>query len=168
MKNLLITSVLVLFCTVLFAQDETVPTPDFIDQPMLWDKTTNTLSKISKESYEMKGKIGKMLYIFDEPKSETRVAKGTDFSFLISSSNSTAISAAKLYLLETKKKRREVQAMQVKGYMSASIEQNSDVEISFDLRKVNDDVYELVLSKKLEPGEYAFVIGMNGFTFGID
>jgi len=171
MKKLSFTLVLVLFCMVLFAQDESesVPTPDFIDQPMLWDKTSDTLIRLSKESYEMKGKIGKMLYKFEGLQSTSRINSDSDFSFLISTSSTMMISGAKLYILkEGKKKKREVLAMQVKGFGSASVQQNSETEISFDLKKIKDDVYELVVTKSLEKGEYAFVIGMNGFTFGID
>jgi hypothetical protein len=171
MKKLSITLVLVLFCMALFAQEESesVPSPDFIDQPMLWDKTSDTLIRLSKESYEMKGKIGKMIYRFEGLQSPTRISSESEISFLISTSGTMLISGAKLYILKAgKKNKREVLAMQVKGYGTSSVQGNSETEISFDVRKIKDDVYELVVSKTLEKGEYAFVMGMNGFTFGID
>lgn len=40
--------------------------------------------------------------------------------------------------------------------------------IDFNTKELSNKVYELVLAKKLEKGEYVFTNGMNSFTFSIE
>jgi hypothetical protein len=185
MKNVLFLLLIFLVGNQSFAnvQKDSIPEPEYMNQVYQYDKINKKLVSLEKANAEMKTKIklmggGAMVYSIEGAKSEARIngekINSENSSFMITVAGGTMISdpstTLKLYKLDSKKSNREVPM----GQYGASGKGNSQVDLNF--RKLKDGVYEIIVSGKLEKGEYGFLnmnaMGQTGkipmFTFGLD
>lgn len=162
-KSLIIVFSLVTFN--LIGQTEDSPKPEFTDLPYAWVKESNELIQLSKETADMKAGM-KMSYKYAGPSSEVKISGEKSFSFVVNSTMPATLTSMKLYKLEVKKKFRQV-AVVAAGI--GKVNMKDENAIDFNSKKISDDdVYEIVLSSKLEKGEYAFTNGMNSYTFSVE
>ena len=165
MKKRIVLFILGLIVFNAFSQTSNVPTPEFSDQPYIWFKESNELLKLSKETADYKGGLTKVYYKFDGIQSATKIPSEKNVSFLVNLSMPAMLSAVKLYKLEVKKKFRQVEIMSTGIGGKANMTDENVIEINS--KKITENVYEIVVSKKLEKGDYVFIFGMNSFTFSI-
>jgi len=186
MKNILFLIIIFLVSnrqSFAFGQKDSIPEPEFMNQVYQYDKINKKLVNLEKVNAEMKSKIklmggGTVVYSIDGSRSEARInsekINSENSSFMITIAGGTMMSdpsmTLKLYKLESKKSKREVPM----GQYGAQGKGNSQVDLNF--KKLKEGVYEIVVSGRLEKGEYGFInmntMGQTGkipmFTFGID
>jgi hypothetical protein len=186
MKNILFLMLIFLFSnrqSFAQGQKDSIPEPEFMNQVYQYDKINKKLVELEKVNAEMKSKIklmggGSVVYSIDGSRSEARInsekINSENSSFMITIAGGTMMSdpsmTLKLYKLDNKKSKREVPM----GQYGASGKGNNQVDLKF--KKLKDGIYEIVVSGRLEKGEYGFInmnaMGQTGnipmFTFGLD
>jgi hypothetical protein len=164
-------------------QKDSIPEPEFMNQVYQYDKINKRLIELEKVNAEMKSKIkvmggGTVVYQIEGGRSSVRInsekINSELSSFVITITSGTMMSdpsmTLKLYKLESKKSKREAPI----GQYGGSSKSNSQVDLKF--KKLKDGVFEIVVSGKLEKGEYGFMnmnaMGQTGniplYTFGLD
>ncbi|MCB0185004.1 MAG: hypothetical protein KDB87_05215 [Flavobacteriales bacterium] len=155
MKALLISIVLCPYS--LLSQNDTTqhfPSVDFINQPIAWDKTNNATILLE----QCKIPSGMHWNVCDSPTSRISLSNIHDLSFLLSSTSGEYMTYLKLYRLNVTKKKR---------YATSKMVASDQVQLN--IKKLSDDVYELVPLLFLEKGEYAFIdINAISYSFRID
>lgn len=141
---------------------DTIPSPEFTNQPYFFDKENNKLIPLEATSAKLKSKVKALGY------------GGFSSGFEIKGSNSTIVITTKdaaefvlsgntmmdpsqttsLYKLKNNKNSREVVMTQHKGMFGKS--DDKDNKINFNVKKDGNN-YVFVVSEKLEAGEYAFI-----------
>lgn len=150
----------------LFAQD--VPQPDFVNTPAYYIEGSSELHNLAKETMSMVGKPGKALYEFAGPASKVRINSADDYVLIIMAGDvdpSTMMQLQKAKI--TKKNNRQIMMAQIKGFMTAKVEPAPDA-LSYNLKKLDTNIYRIVPDSKLEPGEYIITIGATMFSFAIE
>ena len=150
-----------LLATLCYSQE--IPKPEFTDIPYYWNKGSNELTMLSKETADIKAGM-KMSYKYPGTESKTKI-NASKISFIVDSSNPGLLTALKIYKLTVKKKSREVAV--VSAGIGKSNMRDENV-IYFNSKNLNGNIYELVLSSELEKGEYTLTNGMNSFTFSVN
>lgn len=165
-KFLSILACCLIFALNLFAQQ--APVPDFANTPMLWEKSGSQLSRLQKEEQGFKGKIGKAVLSFDGTASGVRATN--EFAIVIKISEGSMagmdpLSLIKFFKMDVKKKSRDAEYIATKGLTGYG--ESTKNQVKFDLKKLHDDVYEIVPDTKLPEGEYVLMIGTGYYSFGV-
>jgi hypothetical protein len=160
-----------------------LPTPEFINQPYYYDKDGNKLIKlenanalmvIKKKTLGLKG--AKQSLTMDAPSSKIRFVAKKDIVFFIKTSGDVIdlTSYIKLYRFVPADQKREVTVNSKEGVLNDKDEAKGKL-MSFSVKMISKDNYQVQLPEQLEAGEYGFVWVKNMelkeftvFAFGID
>lgn len=158
------------------AATTTGPNPQYLNTIYYW--ASDTLQSLEKTSGQLKTKMRALgfggvgsNYVIDGARSAVRIKAGSDTRFAVKLSGMMDPSSLiKLYRLDPQKKSREI---------SMTNQSSKDI-IDCNVQKSGNDVYILVPSIRLTPGEYGFqnAMMMNNagmgrmsytfFAFGVD
>jgi len=160
-----------------------LPTPEFINQPYYFDKDSNRLIKLEnanalmitkKKTLGLKG--AKQSLSMDATSSKIRFVSKKDIVFFIKTSGDVIdlTSYIKLYQFIPVEQKREVTITSKEGMLNNKDEAKGKL-MSFSVKMISKDNYQLQLPEQLEAGEYGFVWVKNMelkeftvFAFGID
>ncbi len=160
-----------------------LPTPEFINQPYYFDKEGNKLIKLEnanalmvtkKKTLGLKG--AKQSLMMDASSSKIRFVAKKDIVFFIKTSGDVIdlTSYIKLYQFIPVEQKREVTITAKEGLITDKDEAKGKL-ISFSVKIISKDNYQIQLPDQLEAGEYGFVWVKNMelkeftvFAFGID
>jgi hypothetical protein len=160
-----------------------LPTPEFINQPYYYDNDGNKLIKLEnanalmvtkKKTLGLKGT--KQFLTIDDPSSRIRFITKKDIVFFIKTSGDVIdlTSYIKLYFFLPVEQKREVTITSKEGVLNNKDEAKGKL-ISFSVKMISKDNYQIQLPEQLEAGEYGFVWVKNMelkeftvFAFGID
>lgn len=152
---------------VAYAQEVTVPEPEFADQAYLLT-SNSTYVKLPRETGYIKTKAGASLYLVGIGKVKTRVTlPGTESSVTVPPGEVRVLLKAKdnqtdpesfisAFMFEIKGKERRAQIAEA-GTLSAA-KSNTLGQISFNAKKYGESSYILVFDN-LTPGQYGITIG---------
>jgi hypothetical protein len=164
-------------------QEIVLPTPEFINQPYYFDKDGNKLIKLEnanalmvtkKKTLGLKG--AKQFLSMDAPSSKIRFTAKKDIVFFIKTSGDVIdiTSYIKLYQFVPADQKREVTITSKEGVLNNKDEAKGKL-MSFSVKMISKDNYQIQLPEQLEAGEYGFVWVKNMelkeftvFAFGID
>ncbi|MGZ8559360.1 MAG: hypothetical protein ACXWWC_13540 [Chitinophagaceae bacterium] len=164
-------------------QEIVLPTPEFINQPYYFDKEGNKLIKLEnanallvtkKKTLGLKG--AKQFLSMDATSSKIRFVAKKDIIFFIKTSGDVIdlTSYIKLYLFLPVEQKREVTIISKEGVLNNKDEAKGKL-MSFSVKMISKDNYQIQLPEQLEAGEYGFVWVKNMelkeftvFAFGID
>lgn len=164
-------------------QEIVLPTPEFINQPYYYDKEGNKLIKLEsanalmitkKKTLGLKG--AKQTLTMDAPSSKIRFTVKKDIVFFIKTSGDVIdlTSYIKLYQFVPVEQKREVTVTSKEGMLNDKDDAKGKL-VSFSVKMISKDVYQVLLPEQLEAGEYGFVWVKNMelkeftvFAFGID
>ena len=164
-------------------QEIVLPTPEFINQPYYFEKDGNRLIKLEnanalmvtkKKTFGLKG--AKQFLSMDAPSSKIRFTTKKDILFFIKTSGDVIdiTSYIKLYQFIPADQKREVTINAKEGLLNDKDEAKGKL-ISFSVKMISKDNYQIQLAEQLEAGEYGFVWVKNMelkeftvFAFGID
>jgi|GEM_PF-757265 len=160
-----------------------LPTPEFINQPYYFDKEGNKLIKLEnanalmitkKKTLGLKG--AKQFLSMDATSSKIRFVAKKDIVFFIKTSGDVIdlTSYIKLYQFIPVEQKREVTIAAKEGLLTDKDEAKGKL-MSFSVKMISKDNYQIQLPQQLEAGEYGFVWVKNMelkeftvFAFGID
>lgn len=164
-------------------QETILPVPEFINQPYYYDVNGNKLIKLEnanalmvtkKKTFGLKG--ARQSLQMDAPTSKIRFTVKKDIVFFIKTSGDVIdlTSYIKLYQFVPADQKREVTITSKEGVLSDKDEAKGKL-MSFSVKMISKDVYQVQLPEQLEAGEYGFVWVKNMelkeftvFAFGID
>ena len=164
-------------------QEIVLPTPEFINQPYYFDKAGNKLIKLEnanalmvtkKKTLGLKG--AKQFLSMDATSSKIRFVAKKDIVFFIKTSGDVIdlTSYIKLYQFIPVDQKREVTITSKEGLLTDKDEAKGRL-MSFSVKMISKDNYQIQLPEQLEAGEYGFVGVKNMelkeftvFAFGID
>ena len=164
-------------------QEIVLPTPEFINQPYYFDKAGNKLIKLEnanalmvtkKKTLGLKG--AKQFLSMDATSSKIRFVAKKDIVFFIKTSGDVIdlTSYIKLYQFIPVDQKREVTITSKEGLLTDKDEAKGRL-MSFSVKMISKDNYQIQLPEQLEAGEYGFVWVKNMelkeftvFAFGID
>jgi hypothetical protein len=160
-----------------------LPVPEFINQPYYFDKGDSKLIRLEnvtalmitkKKTLGLKG--AKQFLSMDAPSSKIRFTAKKDIVFFIKTSGDVIdlTSYIKLYQFIPADRKREVTITAKEGLLNNKDEARGKL-MSFSVKLISKDNYQLQLPEQLEAGEYGFVWVKNMelkeftvFAFGID
>ncbi len=164
-------------------QEIILPTPEFINQPYYYDNDGNKLIKLEnanalmitkKKTLGLKG--AKQFLSMDAASSKIRFTAKKDIVFFIKTSGDVIdlTSYIKLYQFIPVEQKREVTVNSKEGVLNDKDEAKGKL-MSFSVKMISKDNYQLQLPEQLEAGEYGFVWVKNMelkeftiFAFGIN
>ena len=164
-------------------KETVLPTPEFINQPYYFDKDSNRLIKLEnanalmvtkKKTLGLKG--AKQFLSMDAASSKIRFTTKKDIVFFIKTSGDVIdlTSYIKLYQFIPVEQKREVTVNAKEGLLSDKDEAKGKL-MSFSVKMISKDIYQVQLPEQLEAGEYGFVWVKNMelkeftvFAFGIN
>jgi hypothetical protein len=164
-------------------QEIVLPNPEFINQPYYYDRDGNKLIKLEnanalmatkKKTLGLKG--AKQILSMDAPSSKIRFVTKKDIVFFIKTSGDVIdlTSYIKLYQFIPAEQKREVTINAKEGLLTDKDEAKGKL-MSFSVKMIGKDNYQIQLPEQLEAGEYGFVWVKNMelkeftvFAFGID
>jgi len=159
MKTIL--SIILLSCTSYVSFSQKKPQPEFPNLPYVWNKNSDELTLLLKETMEMKADE-KTFYKFDGATSRTRIPYGVNVSILVDSTNPTLLKAFRIYKLDVKGKTRQVKIVEA-GYKGS--EMRDEYVYDYNIKNISGGIHELVISRPLEKGEYALTSGSGSTTY---
>jgi hypothetical protein len=160
-----------------------LPIPEFINQPYYFDNDGNRLIKLEnanalmvtkKKTLGLKG--AKQFLSMEDPSSKIRFVAKKDIVFFIKTSGDVIdlTSYIKLYQFVPADQKREVTVTSKEGVLNNKDEAKGKL-MSFSVKMISPDNYQIQLPEQLEAGEYGFVWVKNMelkeftvFAFGID
>ena len=160
-----------------------LPVPEYINQPYYYDKDGNKLIKLEnanalmvtkKKTLGLKG--AKQSLTMDAPSSKVRFTAKKDIVFFIKTSGDVIdlTSYIKLYQFVPIEQKREVTVTSKEGMLNDKDDAKGKL-MSFSVKMISKDNYQIQLPEQLEAGEYGFVWVKNMelkeftvFAFGID
>jgi hypothetical protein len=160
-----------------------LPVPEFINQPYYYDNDGNKLIKLEnanalmvtkKKTLGLKG--AKQSLTMDAPSSKIRFVAKKDIVFFIKTSGDVIdlTSYIKLYQFVPAEQKREVTINSKEGVLNDKDEAKGKL-MSFSVKMISKDNYQIQLPEQLEAGEYGFVWVKNMelkeftvFAFGIN
>lgn len=160
-----------------------LPVPEFINQPYYYDNDGNKLIKLEnanallitkKKTLGLKG--AKQILSMDATSSKIRFVAKKDIVFFIKTSGDVIdlTSYIKLYRFIPADQKREATIMSKEGVLNDKDEAKGKL-MSFGVKMISKDTYQVQLQEQLEAGEYGFVWVKNMelkeftvFAFGID
>ena len=164
-------------------QEIVLPTPEYINQPYYFDKDGNKLIKLEnanalmvtkKKTLGLKG--AKQFLSMDASSSKIRFVAKKEIVFFIKTSGDVIdlTSYIKLYQFIPVDQKREVTVTAKEGLLTDKDEAKGKL-MSFSVKMISKDNYQIQLPEQLEAGEYGFVWVKNMelkeftvFAFGID
>ncbi len=164
-------------------QEIILPVPEYINQPYYYDKDGNKLIKLEsanalmitkKKTLGLKG--AKQFLSMDASSSKIRFVTKKDIVFFIKTSGDVIdlTSYIKLYQFVPVEQKREVTITSKEGVLNDKDEAKGKL-MSFSVKMISKDNYQVQLPEQLEAGEYGFVWVKNMelkeftvFAFGID
>jgi len=164
-------------------QETILPTPEYINQPYYFDKSGNKLIKLEntsallttkKKTLGLKG--AKQILSMDATSSKIRFVAKKDIVFIIKTSGDVIdlTSYIKLYQFIPVEQKRQVTITAKEGLLTDKDEAKGKL-MSFSVKMISKDNYQIQLPEQLEAGEYGFVWVKNMelkeftvFAFGID
>ena len=163
-RTLVFTGLFLAALNCMHAQD--VPQPDFANVPAYYIEGTNELHNLAKENITYATKLKKVVYELQGTASKVRIKQTSNYNFIVKSFEGVDPSAIiQLKTVTVTKKNRQATMGQAQGYTKASLSVDA---IPYNLRKLNNNVYQIVPESPLEPGEYIFeAIGIV-YSFGIE
>ena len=167
MKNVfaLFISFLLILSTQSFAQK--FPEPEFSSRPYILEGN-NTLKNLERADAQIDMKVKGMgyggvetYYTVFTPSSDVRLPKDTLPKFIIKIEGNLDPSELVALSLGTSKKNRR-RFLQGSMGMTGKARDVSDAYLKLEFKKIRKDIYEIILPKDVQPGEYAFMpIGNN-------
>jgi hypothetical protein len=167
------------------AQTAKPPVPSTLSEVTHYRKSDNSLQKLEKGKAEFVTKTKGMgfggaatNFVLDGDKASVRIVSADTVSFIVALAEGMGDPSGwfSLFRVEVKKGKRIANYVNTKVYGGKS--GSGDGIVSYTVRKLGDQVYEIIPSVKLEPGEYFFVNrgtlanhggkGADAFAFGID
>jgi hypothetical protein len=160
-----------------------LPVPEFINQPYYYDNDGNKLIKLEnanalmvtkKKTLGLKG--AKQFLTMDAPSSKIRFIQKKDIVFFIKTSGDVIdlTSYIKLYQFIPADQKREVTITSKEGMFNDKDEAKGKL-MSFSVKMISKDNYQIQLPEQLEAGEYGFIWVKNMelkeftvFAFGIN
>jgi len=160
-----------------------LPAPEYINQPYYYDKNGNRLLKlenanalmiVKKKTLGLKG--AKQSLVMDAPSSKIRFIAKKDIIFFIKTSGDVIdlTSYIKLYQFIQVEQKREATITSKEGVLSDKDLAKGKL-ISFNVKMISKDNYQVQLAEQLEAGEYGFIWVKNMelkeytvFAFGVD
>lgn len=160
-----------------------LPIPEFVNQPYYYDREGNRLIKLEnanallitkKKTLGLKGT--KQFLSMDAPSSKIRFVAKKDIVFFIKTGGDVIdlTSYIRLYQFIPAEQKREVTINTKEGMLNNKEEARGKL-MSFSVKMISKDNYEMQLPEQLEAGEYGFVWVKNMelkeftvFAFGID
>ena len=160
-----------------------LPTPEYINQPYYFDNDGNKLIKLEnanalmvtkKKTLGLKG--AKQFLSMDATSSKIRFVAKKDIVFFIKTSGDVIdlTSYIKLYQFVSVEQKREVTITAKEGLLTDKDEAKGKL-ISFSVKMIDKDNYQIQLPEQLEAGEYGFVWVKNMelkeftvFAFGVN
>jgi hypothetical protein len=150
----------------LFAQN--VPQPDFANVPAYYIEGQNELKNLAKENLNMVGKPGKALYEASGASSKVRIKETDNYVLLIKAEQIDPSSVMQIKKATiTKKNNRQVPMAQASGFFTQTVN-TTEGAIPYNLKKLDNNVFQIVPESKLEPGEYIVLMGAIGYSFAIE
>ncbi|HXD79543.1 MAG TPA: hypothetical protein VN616_17125 [Puia sp.] len=160
-----------------------LPDPPYLNQVYYY--WSDSLLACPRTDGQMSNKIkalgfggSQMSYAMDGGRSALRIKAGDSLRFVVKmvSMAGDPSSVVKLYKFESKKDSREALLSSQSRFGGSKDPKN---EVSYDVRRSGSDVFILIPSARLAPGEYAFMNSMmmkqsgvsvmyTFFTFGVD
>ena len=160
-----------------------IPIPEYINQPYYYDKDGNKLIRLESANALMvtKKKVlglkgAKQSLTMDAPSSKIRFTTKKDIIFFIKTSGDVIdlTSYIKLYEFVPVDQKREVTINSKEGVL-VDKDGAKGKQMSFSVKMISKDNYQVQLPEQLEAGEYGFVWVKNMelkeftvFAFGID
>lgn len=143
--------------------------PDFINVPYYMVLGSNKLFSFKKEMVGMATKIGKGMWEVKGPNSLERISLSQEYTIIIKAGDFDPSTIVILFKFNIVKKNRQAMIGEFSGgfFSQAKINLSKDV-IPYQLEKIEDKIYKIIPDKKLEPGEYMFLVGGTAYTFGVD
>lgn len=167
------------------AQTGKPPVPTTLSEVTHYRKSDNSLQPLEKGKAEFVTKSKGMgfggaatNFVLEGDKASIRIGAADTVSFIVALGDGMGDPSAwfSLFRVDVKKGKRVANYVNTKVYGGKS--GSGDGIISFTVRKLGDQAYEIIPSVKLEPGEYFFVNrgtlgnyggkGADAFAFGID
>ncbi len=107
----------------------------------------------------------KAAYKYNGDKSKTKIVGNKGISILINTALPTSLSSLILCKLDVKEGKFRYVEKASSSFGSAELKDKNIIPMNY--KKIEGDLYELVLSHKLALGEYLITNGVNSFTFSI-
>ena len=141
-----------------------LPTPEFINQPYYYDNDSNRLIKLEnanalmvtkKKTLGLKG--AKQFLSMDAVSSKIRFTTKKDIVFFIKTSGDVIdlTSYIKLYQFIPVEQKREVTVNAKDGLLTDKDDAKGKL-MSFSVKMISKDIYQVQLPEQLEAGEYGF------------
>lgn len=159
MMKITVNLLAILFSTFLFGQEK----PEFVDKPFV---SINGGKPIAIEenhilaTRKLSGKITRLMTSSEVP--NTQIPNNAGYEFVIDLRNKEILQDLALYRLES-----------VKGGLALLLdERKAQQQLAEKSVKLNfkelDGFYQIVPSKQLSPGDYAFTLGLTSFVFRVE
>ena len=164
-------------------QEIVLPVPEFVNQPCYYDKNGNKLVKLESTTAELvtkKKALGlkgaKEFFSMDGTSSKVRFISKDSTLFFIKTSGDVIdlTSYIKLYKFIDEDQKRVVTVSSKEGMLNNN-EEEKGKQISFSVKSISNDNYQIQFAIPLEAGEYGFIwvknMDIKEFTvyaFGID
>ena len=164
-------------------QEVVLPVPEFVNQPCYYDKNGNKLVKLENSTAELvtkKKALGlkgaKEFFSMDGSSSKVRFISKDSTLFFIKTSGDVIdlTSYIKLYKFIDEDQKRVVTVSSKEGMLNNN-EEEKGKQISFSVKSISNDNYQIQFANPLEAGEYGFIwvknMDLKEFTvyaFGID
>jgi len=160
-----------------------LPIPEFVNQPCYYDKSGNKLVKLESSTAELitkKKALGlkgaKEFFTIDGTSSKVRFVSKDSTLFFIKTSGDVIdlTSYIKLYKFIDEEQKRVVTVSSKEGMLNNN-EEEKGKQVSFSVKPISNDTYQIQFASPLEAGEYGFIwvknMDLKEFTvyaFGID
>jgi hypothetical protein len=160
-----------------------LPVPEFVNQPYYFDKDGNKLIKLESSTAQLvtkKKTLGlkgaKQFFSMDDVSSKVRFTAKPNIVFFIKTSGDVIdlTSYIKLYKFIAEDQKRVVTITSKEGLLNNNDEEKGK-QVSFSVKSISNDNYQIQFTNPLEAGEYGFVWVKNMdlkeftvFAFGID
>jgi hypothetical protein len=164
-KALVFTGLFLIGFNYLFAQE--VPQPDFANVPAYYIEGTNELHNLAKENVTMVGKPGKAMYELQGVISKVRIKQTDNYILIIKAGDFDPSTMMQLKKATITKKNRQIPMAQAQGFFKVSVDTSKDA-IPYNLKKLDNNVFQIIPESQLESGEYVIMVGPTGYSFGIE
>ena len=140
-----------------------LPTPEFVNQPYYFDKDENKLIKLETSSAQLltkKKTLGlkgaKQFFSMDDVSSKVRFTAKPNIVFFIKTSGDVIdlTSYIKLYKFITEDQKRVVTITSKEGFLNDK-EEEKGKQISFSVKSISNDNYQVQFTDPLEAGNMA-------------
>jgi hypothetical protein len=165
-KTLVFVGLLLCGLNFLFAQQ--VPQPDFANVPAYYIEGSSELHNLAKENVNMVGKMKAAMYEAPGAKSKIRIKATDNYVLLIKAEQIDPSSVMQIKKATiTKKNNRQVPMAQASGFFTQTVN-TSEGAIPYNLKKLDNNVFQIVPESELEPGEYIVLMGAIAYSFAIE